>query len=405
MFYGWRLVAGLFVILAFSSGFGFYNHAVLIQALAESGRFSVETASSGVSLFFLVSGIAGIGLAPLLDRFDVRLIICVGAGLSGLGLWSVGQIDTVWELYVVYTLFGLGFCASGLLPATTLIARWFVIYRARALSIASTGLSVGGMLMTPLSAYWVKVYGLQDAVALQALVFILGVVPITIWLLRSSPAALELMPDGAEWRSQPQKTTGLSFEAGIRDPFFWWLNIAYVFLMAAQVGAIAHQYGLIAERLSESLLATALMVLPLSSVIGRLLGGFILDSLPMYGFTFLMMLGQALALLLLAFAQTHYGVFAGLALLGMTVGNLLMLQPLIMAQRYGLKAYSRLFSWANLLSVLGVGLGPGLLGWLFGLSGGYQLPFLFAAGCGAMAAMIFLGCLQMTRQGDTAGRA
>ena len=89
MFYGWRLVAGLFVILAFSSGLGFYNHAVFIQALADSDRYSITAASSAVSVFFLVSGVAGLGIAPLLDRYDVRLIVVSGRRRSRRQVWNV----------------------------------------------------------------------------------------------------------------------------------------------------------------------------------------------------------------------------------------------------------------------------------------------------------------------------
>ena len=96
MFYGWRLVAGLFVILAFSSGLGFYNHAVFIQALADSDRYSITAASSAVSVFFLVSGVAGLGIAPLLDRYDVRLIVVSGAVLAAIGLHWIGQITALW---------------------------------------------------------------------------------------------------------------------------------------------------------------------------------------------------------------------------------------------------------------------------------------------------------------------
>ena len=95
------------------------------------------------------------------------------------------KVSTLLELYVVYFLFGVGFCASGLLPATTLIARWFVVYRARALSIASTGLSVGGMLITPLSAEWVASMDMGPATQLMAVVYALGIIPLTIWLVRS----------------------------------------------------------------------------------------------------------------------------------------------------------------------------------------------------------------------------
>tara|TARA_B110000305_G_scaffold242198_1_gene321070 strand:+ start:1871 stop:3094 length:1224 start_codon:yes stop_codon:yes gene_type:complete len=394
MFYGWRLVAGLFVILAFSSGLGFYNHAVFIQALAASGRYSIEAASSAVSVFFLVSGVAGLGIAPLLDRYDVRWIVVTGAVLAAIGLHWIGQIEALWELYAVYALFGLGFSASGLLPSTTLISRWFVVHRARALSIASTGLSVGGMLITPFSAYWVSTFGLPQAASFQAILYLLGVVPITLWLLRSFPAELKMMPDGEVWQEHPSIALGTPFGVAIRDPFFLWLNLAYSFVMLSQVGGIAHQYGLITERVPSAWVSLMMMVLPLSSVVGRLAGGFLLERVPILGFTTVMMFAQAAALVLLGLAQSTLMICFGLALLGITVGNLLMLQPLIIAERYGLLDYSRLFSWANLASVVGVAAGPGVLGWLVGLHRSYQIPFLVAGGFGALAGCVFLLCLR-----------
>ena len=84
----------------------------------------------------------------------------------------------------------------GIAPATTLIARWFVVYRARALSIASTGLSVGGMLITPLSAEWVASMDIGPATQLMAVVYALGIIPLTIWLVRSRPEDVNEGPDG-----------------------------------------------------------------------------------------------------------------------------------------------------------------------------------------------------------------
>ena len=75
MYAGWKVVIGLFVVMALSSGLGFYNHAVLIQALAQTGNFSVTSASSAVSLFFIVSGLTGLVVAPILERVDARWII------------------------------------------------------------------------------------------------------------------------------------------------------------------------------------------------------------------------------------------------------------------------------------------------------------------------------------------
>jgi MFS family permease len=401
---GWKVVVGLFVVMALSSGLGFYNHAVLIQALAQTGNFSVTSASSAVSLFFIVSGLTGLVVAPILERVDARWIICTGAMISALGLALLSSVSTLLELYVVYFLFGVGFCASGLLPATTLIARWFVVYRARALSIASTGLSVGGMLITPLSAEWVATMDIGPATQLMAVVYALGIIPLTIWLVRSRPEDVNEAPDGltqAESHNSPTTVDGTPFAVAIRDPFYRFLNVAYVFIMLGQVGGIAHQVGIISERLSQDHVVGMLSILPIASVVGRLAGGFLLEYLPILSFTLTMIVLQALSLFLVAVSESPLTLGLSLALFGLSVGNLLMLQPLIVADRFGLLDYSRLFSWANLFSVIGVAGGPGVLGALYGAVGNFAVPYFFASAMGVVAAVLFLGCLRSAKYSVT----
>ena len=71
-----------------------------------------------------------------------------------------------------------------------------------------------------------------------------------------------------------------------------------------------------------------------------------------------------------------------------------MLQPLIVADRFGLLDCSRLFSWANLFSVIGVAGGPGVLGAIYGAEGNFAVPYFFASAMGVVAAVFFLGCLR-----------
>jgi MFS family permease len=398
MYTGWKVVMGLFMVMALSSGLGFYNHAVLIQALAKTGAFTVTSASSAVSLFFVVSGLTGLVIAPLLERFDARWIICAGAVISALGLACLSMVDSLFELYVVYFFFGIGFCASGLLPATTLIARWFVVHRARALSVASTGLSVGGMVITPLSAHWVSSMALGPATQLMALIYALGIIPLTLLLVRSRPEDMGQSPDGGTLDGQvssPATMDGIPFSDAVKDPFYRYLNVTYVFVMLAQVGGIAHQFGVVSERLPGEGAAMMLSILPVTSVIGRLAGGFLLERFSMLTFTLVMIVVQASALLLIAVSSTVWSLGISLGLLGLSVGNLLMLQPLIVAERYGLRDYSRLFSWANLFSVIGVAGGPGVLGAIYGQVGNFMIPYLFASAMGVFAALSFLACIRV----------
>ena len=152
MSYGWKIIAALFVVLCFTSGLGFYIHAVLLQALVAEKGFSITEISAAVSLFFCSSGIAGLLISFLIERYDIRYIMVGGGFLGAATLSGIGFVTSPWHVYLLYLLFGIGFCASGLLPATTLVARWFVDKRAIAMSVATTGLSVGGIVVTPLAA-------------------------------------------------------------------------------------------------------------------------------------------------------------------------------------------------------------------------------------------------------------
>ena len=387
IFYGWKVVAALFVMLMFSSGLGFYNNSIMLQALSQDGTFSIEVASTAVSLFFFVSGVTGLAIAPVLERFDVRLIVLAGALLSCISLMLIGQVSSLAGLFIAYSVFGAGFAASSLLPSTTLVARWFEANRAKALSVASTGLSLGGMTLTPLSALLVESFPLPQAAAWMGGLYFAGVASVCL-VLRSFPRDLGLNPDGAA-ASSSSAIAGITLGSAVSHSYFWLLSISYVFVMAGQVGGIAHQYGLLTERMTLAQASLGIAILPTFSVLGRLAGGWLLDFFPIRRFTLGMMLCQGIALALLAAANSVPLIYASLALFGITVGNLLMLQPLILAEIYGLKHYPQIYAWSHAITVLGVAGGPALMGFLYASAADYQFPYLVGGLLGALAAFLY----------------
>ena len=160
IFYGWYIVLAAFVVMTVSAGFGFYNLSVYLEAFVDERGFSVGYTSGATAAFFVSSGIAGLAVGWLIERYDPRWTIAVGAVLSGLVLSGAGLVNELWQLYLFYILFGVGYSACALLPCTTLVARWFEKKRSVALSVASTGLSLGGILLTPISAQLIEQLGL-----------------------------------------------------------------------------------------------------------------------------------------------------------------------------------------------------------------------------------------------------
>lgn len=405
LYYGWKIVAALLVVLTFAAGLSFYNHAIYLNALSAQPAFTVSSASLAVSVFFLSSGVAGLLVARWVQTFDPRISFSVGAILCWLSLSSLAIVHNLWQLLVVYMVFGAGFAASALLPATTLITRWFRRRRAVALSVASTGLSLGGVVVTPVSALMVERLGFQTAAPLLGLLYLVGVIPVAWIWLRPDPASLGLEVDGgilpASGEDAAQATGkhhvpdihdhNIPFREALRGRLFWAICLAYIFVMLAQVGGIAHQYGLARELLSESQTALVVAILPVASIIGRLIGGWLVGQVSIRLFAIAMMVMQACSLAVLSGGFSVWSLCIGLFLFGSSVGNLLMLQPLLIAEAFGVLDYARLFSISNLMSSWGTAAGPALMGIAYASSGNhYALPYLVAASAGALGLALFL---------------
>ena len=390
-------MVALFITLLFSSGLGFYNHTVVLQALVLERGFSVTMASTAVSIFFLCSGLIGLQVAASLEKHDIRLVICTGAVLASASLFSIGLVTQEWQVFLAYAVFGVGFAASGLLPATTLVTRWFEERRAIALSVASTGLSVGGIVVTPASALLLEQLGLTFSTRLFALVYLLGTVPLTLIILRSYPGDIGLQIDGGiEDADNHWVPSGTDYRDAIREKYFWGLSISYLFLMLAQVGGIAHQFGLLSEKLEPELAVAALSVIPAASILGRLAGGVFVDRFGTGIFSLVMMLLQFIALLSLGLADSIPVFLISLALFGITIGNLLMLQPLLIAEVYGQISYSRIYGLSNLLTTFGVALGPFLLGYIYSSDSSYIHAYVIASLAGLAGFIIYLTVKHLT---------
>ncbi|MEJ2131666.1 MAG: MFS transporter, partial [Gammaproteobacteria bacterium] len=273
---GWLLVAGLFVIMAVSSGIGFYCLSVFMNALAVEKGFAVFSISGAIGLVFVVSGLAGLVVARLIERFDPRYVISAGALIGGLALARLGSVDEIWQLYVVFGVYGVGSACVSLIPGTVLITRRFDgTRRSVAMALATQGLSAGGVVITPLAAMLIEARGLGVAMPAIGLVFFLGIAPVA-WLTVRSEARI----GGASGDPTSLSADGWGHGSAIRSAFFGYLTVAYVLIMLAQVGAIAHQFTLIAARADAAIAAVGVSLLAACSIIGRFVGGWMLTWLP-----------------------------------------------------------------------------------------------------------------------------
>ena len=380
-FAGWWVVGSVFLLFVANSGFTFYGLAIYLDALTDEQGFSTTSVSLATSMFFVVSGIAGRLIAPLIETRDIRLVIGTGAAITSGSLLALGSVDTIPKLYGVYTVFAIGFALCGLVPGTTLITRWFHTRRSVALSVASTGLSVGGLTLTKVASSLIDTRGLDNAAPILAVGFLI-IVAITLPTMWPSPESRGTVPDGVTPAPKSEALTQIAasvdYHTAIRTRFFMVIVVGFVLAMGSQVGALSQIAKLGTERVDRPTGAVALSALAGTSVIARLIGGVVVEKTSIIKFTSALAILQGVALVSLAYADTSTELVLSAALFGATIGNLLMLQPLIVAAAFGVTGYPKIFAFMQLIVTFGIAGGPFLLGYLHDAAS-YQTSYLVGA--------------------------
>jgi len=157
---------------------------------------------AATSLAFSLSRAQGAIEAPLvghlIDRYGPRPIIVTAVFLAGVGyillswVYSYASFLTVY-LGVICLAFVAGFVHSPLVVANN----WFIRQRARAMTVISAAVPVGGALISPLLAVGVASIGWRWAAFASGCIFLAVCLPLSFRLKRS-PESMGLLPDGEE---------------------------------------------------------------------------------------------------------------------------------------------------------------------------------------------------------------
>src|SRR5262245_7579880 len=247
VFYGWWVALGACLISLVCAGIGFYSQGVLLDALCHERGWSRASVSGATSLYFLVSGMAGLAVGRGVDRFGARRFIALGAPVLALGLLGMGRAESQPVVYLSALAMALGVALSGAVPTSAIVTRWFSELRARAMAVSQTGVSIGGIALVPLATWLIRERGLDAATEVLALIVVGVALPVTALVLRTDPARHGLEPDGPE-RARARAALGDSrperafrTRDALRTRAFWLLSLAFGLGLFAQVGFLAHQ--------------------------------------------------------------------------------------------------------------------------------------------------------------------
>lgn len=388
IFEGWYVVASVFVLLMVNAGLGFYGLSVFLNAITTEQGFSVSAVSLATSIFFLCSALTGRVVAPLIQKQDIRYVVGAGGVVAAIGLMLISRSTSIPTLYGSYVVFAAGVGMSGLVPGTTLVTRWFHARRSVAVSVASTGLSLGALTVTVLAERIINAREMRGAGPWLALIYLV-MVAVSLFGLWPDPQSRGQVPDGRAVGGDDSAASGVPYGVAIRTPFFRFVTFAFILAMSSQVGGIAQLAKFGTERVDQATGTLALSAIALASVIARLVGGVVASRVRMIVMTSVLAAVQGLSLIAMSQMNTRVGLVVTALVFGCTIGNLLMLQPLLIADRFGVESYPRIFALSQLIVLgFGVAFGPFLLGFLRDLFS-YEVSYFVAGVVSVTSAFFF----------------
>jgi MFS family permease len=392
IFYGWWIVLAAFLNLFFSVGIIFYGFPVFYPALTSALGFSRSQATQGFLLGFLLLGLpCGLLTGIFIDRVGARRVILCGAGLVGLPLILMGFMSKFWEYEVLCLLEVVGYTLAGPIANQVLVARWFRARRGRAMGLAYLGLGLGGVVAPQLVNFLVLHTGWRHALQIIGTLILLVLFPVGIWLTRSAPEDMGLLPDGisaAEAQGQgADPAPSWVVSSALRTRSFWLILAGSTLVMGAMNSVVQHFiYALKDAGYSATTAARFMSLLLAASLGGRVLVGYIADHFQKKNTMALFYLLLSAAIPILCIAHYPSAAFAFALVFGFSMGADYMLIPLVTAESFGIQSLGKLLALIIMGYTIGQWLGPWTAGKLFDTYHSYQLTWIIMAAAGVIGA-------------------
>jgi MFS family permease len=385
---GWRIVAVCFLVATFGWGLGFYGQSVYLAELHRVHGWPSSWISTATTAFYLMGALLVAFISDAMRRVGPRNCLLIGVCCMAAATALLGQIHAPWQLYAVNLLLACGWAGTSLGAITNTLGLWFDQRRGMAISLALNGASCGGIVGVPLLVAAIGGFGFSGAMFAAAGAAIVLLVPIILIFVGQPPRrSSSTAGQGGAMADVPASRIRA---AAFRDIAFLTLTISFALVLFAQVGFIVHLISFLDPVLGREHAAIAVALLTAMAVIGRLLFSTVIDRLNQRLASSISFASQALALVILINVHNEGAVFFACALFGFSVGNLITLPALIVQRDFDARSFGVLVSLITAITQVTYAFGPGIIGVLRDVYGGYTVPFTLCIALELTAAVLIL---------------
>ncbi|MCA0906355.1 MFS transporter [Ruegeria marisrubri] len=361
----------LLITLAIATVVNVGMWAVIVVMPAVEAEFGAGRAEASMPYTLAMIGFAlgNMWLGQVVDRLGVTRALIGAAVLSALSYVLATLAPSVMLLSAAHLLLGLG-AAIGFGPLIADISHWFMKRRGIAVALVASGNYLSGAIWPTMLSGILARDGWQQVYLTLAVLTLVVVIPLSLLLRRRVP--VEAHSTAAASAQIKARSVGVS--PRVLQYILGLAGIGCCVAMSMpQVHIVSYCVGL---GYGPAVGAEMLSLMLLGGVVSRIISGLLADRL---GGVLTLLIGsllQCIALFLFLPYDGMVSLYAISLLFGLAQGGIVPSYALIVREYMPPQEAGARVGFVMMMTILGMALGGWMSGWIYDLTGSYQLAFV-----------------------------
>ena len=410
IYYGYWLIGAAFVAQFVSVGSQNYVVGAFLKPMTDDLGWTRAEFTYARTIAQVIMAFTGFFIGAHVDRSGGRRLMLIGIVILSSSLFSLSFTEHLWQWLLLNGLImTVGAAMIGNLVVNVTLAKWFVEKRGLAVALASMGVSMAGVLLTPAMTRVIDEWGWRAGWRWMGLGSLLLIVPVAL-IMRRAPEDHGLHPDGktaeqvaagAGQKASMDFASSLTRAEALRTVSFYMLVLAFG-MFGLTIGVmLLHTIPFMTDAGHSRTTASFMITLAsIPALVSKPFWGILMDRWDPKKLASISAVTTGVSIILITTSVHEHRdalIWSGFLLLGFGWGGMIPLQELIWATFFGRRHLGSVRS-AGLPFSLFLGAGaPLLVSMYVDHFGDYDGAFLTVAAMNLGAAVLLLFIRKPTR--------
>ena len=391
--YKWVIMAVCFLMVFTALGFCSSNKDLFLKPITQALGLDRAGFSLADTCRYISTAIVNLFFSALVIKWGAKKMAAFGfAALIGYCL-VYSFATQYWHFYIGGALLGVGLAWSTTTIVGYVVNNWFEEKRGTIMGIILASNGLGAAVFAPIirPVITAQAFGYRTAYRLGAVILAAVAVLILIFL-KTAPDKKTAAAPAKEKKSRGRKWEGIEFSEAVRKPQFYFAAV-FVFLTGAALQAIS---GIKSAHLSdvglESYVTMTAGFYAIVLAASKILAGLSFDRFGLRVTMLICELAAAVSIFMLAMltgATPAPLIFVCMALLALAMPLETIMLPLIAADMFGEKSYTKMLGLFVSINTAGYAVGAPVMNLVWDVTGSYKPILLVLAGILALIAVGF----------------